>query len=80
MICPVSMGNIISSYKVATKESEVKRDVRSDNRKNSKTQKPTNDFDFECVHCEEAFLANEASDGAKKYQSRKAEKWREKLE
>ena len=52
----------------------MKRDVRSDNRKNSKTEKPTNDFDFESVNCREAFLGYEASDAAKKFQSKKAEK------
>jgi hypothetical protein len=55
-------ATVVWSYKVATKECAVKRDVRSDNRKNSKTEKPTNDFVFECVHCREAFLEYEASD------------------
>ena len=59
-------------------ECEANRDVRNDNRKNSKTEKPTNDFVFECVHCGEAFLEYEASDAAKKSQSRKAEKLRAK--
>ena len=52
----------------------MKRDVRSDNRKNSKIEKPTNDFVFECVHCGESFLVCEASDAAKRFQSRIAEK------
>lgn len=65
---------IISSYKVATKVYEVKRDVRSDIRKNSKTEKPINGCYFECEHCGEAFLGYEASDEARKFQSKKAEK------
>ena len=56
----------------------MKRDVRNDNRKNNKTEKPTNDFDFEYVHCGDAFLEYEASDAAKKFQSKKAEKSRAK--
>lgn len=76
----MSSRTVISFYKVATKESAVKRDVRSDNQKNNKTQKPTNDFVFECVHCGDAFLQCEASDVAEKFQSKKAEKWREKPE
>ena len=56
------------------------RDVRSDNRKNSKREMPINDFDFESVHCRDAFLEYEASDAAKKFQSKKAEKSREKPE
>ena len=55
------------------------RDVRSDNRKNSMRQKPTDGFYFEFVHCADSFLMYEASDAAKKCQSKKAEKWREKL-
>ena len=55
-------------------ECEANRDVRNDNRKNNKTEKPTNDFDFEYVHCGDAFLEYEASDAAKKFQSKKAEK------
>ena len=58
----------------------MKRDAPNDNRKNSKTEKPTNDCDVECEHCEEAFLWYEASDAANKFQSKKAEKWREKPE
>ena len=58
----------------------MKRDAPNDNRKNSKTEKPTNDYVFECVHCRVAFLEYEASDAAKRFQSRKAEKLRGKLE
>ena len=50
------------------------RDARSDNQKNSKTQKPTNDCVFECVHCRVAFLEYGASDAVNKFQSKKAEK------
>ena len=52
----------------------MKRDVRSDNRKNSKREKPTNDFYFECGSYREAYLEYEASGEAQKFQSRKAEK------
>ena len=56
------------------------RDAPSDNQKNSKTQKPTNDFDVECEHCGEAFLQYEASGVANKCQNKKAEKSIEKRE
>ena len=65
---------VILFYKAATKECAVNRDVRSDNQKNSKRQKPTNGFSFECVHCADSFLMYEASDVAKMFQSKKAEK------